>query len=353
MGGFSARGSNVISRIINGDTLYFYLELGDNPLYQSVDPDNPSNVFPNWETNADSQPTVKPVCSSAMNGELTLTEHKWYYNGSLIIFGTAVDGWATEQTLGRFKYKVSDGTIKIVKNLASADNVSNDTLKYEGVADLDGINYNQSKTIDILIQRSSASAFTGFIFAKPAQLSAEVTSTTLTTKMSNGSSYIDNYTCKWYKNGVYMTGKDGKNLSVSRDDIDSEELFLAKFYQVDNGVTAGSPCATAAIKIADTGDIYRIIYSISGALGKTGNVKATPSVINIRTTAAVDLSTYTCTWNHILWNHDYTKQLHTFDTEVAVIDASYFEDKKDGHIEGSVTCTENAATASETETSKG
>ena len=47
MGGFSARGSNVISRIINGDTLYFYLELGDNPLYQSVDPDNPSNVFPN------------------------------------------------------------------------------------------------------------------------------------------------------------------------------------------------------------------------------------------------------------------------------------------------------------------
>lgn len=69
-----------------------------------------------------------------------------------------------------------------MKNLASADNVSNDTLKYEGVADLDGINYNQSKTIDILIQRSSASAFTGFIFAKPAQLSAEVTSTTLTTK---------------------------------------------------------------------------------------------------------------------------------------------------------------------------
>ena len=43
-----------------------------------------------------------------------------------------------------------------------------------------------AKTIDILIQRSSASAFTGFIFAKPAQLSAEVTSTTLTTKMSNG-----------------------------------------------------------------------------------------------------------------------------------------------------------------------
>lgn len=349
MGGFVARGSNVISRIINGDTLYFYFELGKNPLYQSVDPDNPSNVFPNWETNADSQPTVKPVCSSAMNGNLTLSEHKWYYNGSLIIFGTVTDGWATEQTNERFKYNVKDGTIKIVKNLASADNVSNDTLRYEGMADLDGINYKQEKTIDILIQRSSASAFTGFIQATPGQLNADVTSTKLTTLLSNGSSYISDYTCKWYKNDVYLTGKDGKELTVTRDDIDSEELFLAKFYQVTKGVVESSPCSTAAIKIADTGDIYKMVYSISGSLGKTGSITATPIVLNNRTTAVLDITAYQCTWKHVLWNHDYSKTLHTFNTEVATIEASYFEDKKDGNIEGEVTCVEKAATASETE----
>lgn len=348
MGGFVARGSNVISRIINGDTLYFYLELGDNPLYQSIDPDNPSNVFPNWETNESSQPTVKPVCSSAMNGELNLTEHKWYYNGSLIIFGAANNGWATEQTLERFKYNVSDGTIKIVKNLASVNNVSNDILRYEGVADLDGVNYPQKKAIDILIQRSSASAFQGVVRAYPGQLSESVTKTTITTQLSNGSSWIDGYTCKWYKNGVYMTGKDGKTLDVTRADIDSEELFLAEFYQVTNGVVASSSCSAAAISISDTGDIYKIVYSISGSLGRTGNVTATPSILNNRTAAALNLANYQCTWSHILYNHDYTKKLHTFDTEKAVIEASYFEDKKDGHLEGTATCTEKPAPASET-----
>ena len=83
-------------------------------------------------------------------------------------------------------------------------------------------------------------------------------------------------------------------------------------------------------------------------MGKTGSVKAVPSVINTRTTESLNLDTYTCTWEHVLWNHDYTKKLHTFDTKDAVIDASYFEDKKDGHIEGEVSCVEKAATASET-----
>ena len=33
---------------------------------------------------------------------------------------------------------------------------------------------------------------------------------------------------KWYKNGTYMSGKDGLTLQVNASDVDSEDVFCAK-----------------------------------------------------------------------------------------------------------------------------
>lgn len=275
MSTYSAQGSVTIKRLRNGDLFFISLELNGIPLYQGVD-EKTGIPNPDW-TDATNQPIITPKVSTARGNAVDLSFHQWKYNGiSLNFNGAEADGWKLDST-GKFKMNVTTGALRIVNNLASAVNCANDTLIYECVATISGVEYNLQKSIDILIQTVGANGYVGFIMASSEQLTSSITSSTLRTMLMMGADEITNYYVKWYKDDTLWSDKNGqKEITIDRDDVNGIQLFIAEFYKDSNSST---PVFRAGLPIRDTLDEYQMeIYAISAnkevAPGQPVTVKA-------------------------------------------------------------------------------
>lgn len=287
MSTYSAQGSITIKRLRNGDNFFISLEVTNGiPLFQGVD-EKTGVPNPDWSVAAN-QPIITPRVTSSRGNNVDLSFHTWKYNGVTLNFnGAETDGWKLDST-GKFKMNVSTGALRIVNNLASKTNCANDSLTYECVATISGVEYNLTKSVDILIQTVGANGYVGFIIASTEQLTAEVTSCTLNTRLMLAADDITNYYVKWYKDDTLWADKNGqKSITVGRGDVDGTQLFIAEFYKDS---TSSTPLYRAGVRIIDTLDEFQVQLAITSANkevapGNSVTVKAT--VVNMRTNTVV------------------------------------------------------------------
>ena len=296
MSTFSAGGSTPITRIKNGDTLYFRLDCNGNPLYQAVDTMS-QTIKPNWEIESN-QPVITPACTSATGNKVTLSDFTWYYNGTAIAFHDDVEsGWTTSTNFeGKFKLNVENGSLKIVKNLADANNPASDTLRCDCTAQMSGEKFDESKSVTVLIQPMSSGAYMGFVTASPTNLSPDVSQCTLTCVLYNAGDKMEEsaYTVKWYKaSDTNNALGESRTLTVGKNDVNHLQLFICDFYLT----STGNKCATAGICITDMADTFEVGHIISGTLGASGSVIATAAVYKSNTREIYDISSKSPTWN--------------------------------------------------------
>lgn len=283
---YSAQGSITIRRLRNGDNLFVSLELNGIPLFQGVD-EKTGVPSPDW-TVAANQPIITPKVSTARGNAVDLSFHTWKYNGVALNFnGAETDGWKLDST-GKFKLNVTTGALRIVGNLASKTNCANDTLTYECVATISGVEYNLTKTIDILIQTVGANGYVGFILASTEQLTAEITSCTLDTMLQLGADPVTSYYVKWYKDDTLWSAQNGKkSITVTGKDVDGTQLFIAEFLKDSNSTT---PLYRAGLRITDTLDEFQLQLAITSSNKEVspGNpVTAKATIVNMRTNTVV------------------------------------------------------------------
>lgn len=287
MSTYSAQGSITIKRLRNGDNFFISLEVTNGiPLFQGVD-EKTGVPHPDWSV-AENQPIITPRVTSARGNNVYLSFHSWKYNGVTLNFnGAESDGWKLDST-GNFKINASTGSLRIVNNLASKINCANDTLTYECVATISGIEYNLQKSIDILIQTVGANGYVGFIIASTEQLTDEVTSCTLSTRLMLAADDVTSYYVKWYKDDTLWPEKNGqKNISVGREDVDGTQLFIAEFYKDSTSNTA---LYRAGIRIIDTLDEFQVQLAITSSnkeVSPGNSVVVKASVVNMRTNTVV------------------------------------------------------------------
>lgn len=287
MSTYSAQGSITIKRLRNGDNFFISLEITNGvPLFQGVD-EKTGVPSPDWSVAAN-QPIITPRVSSARGNAVDLSFHVWKYNGvSLNFNGAETDGWKLDST-GKFKMNVSTGALRIVQNLASKTNCANDTLTYECVATISGVEYNLTKSIDVLIQTVGANGCVGFILASTEQLTADVTSCTLETKLMLAADNVTSYYVKWYKDDTLWSAKNGqKTITVGRNDVDGTQLFIAEFYKDSTSTT---PLYRAGVRIIDTLDEFQVQLAITSTNKEVspGNpVVVAAKVVNMRTNTVV------------------------------------------------------------------
>lgn len=255
---YSAQGSITIKRLRNGDTFFISLEIANGiPLFQGVD-DKAGTVSPDW-TVAANQPIIVPNVTSARGVSVSLSFHQWQYNGVTLNFNGATDsdGYKLDST-GIFKMNTTTGALRIVKNLASSTNIANDTLTYSCVATVGGTEYNLQKSIDVLIQTVGATSYAGYVNATTEQLTSSITSTTLSTKLWLGASELTSYYVKWYRDNTLWSAQNGKkSITVTNNDVDGTQLFIAEFYKDSSSTT---PVFRAGIRIIDTSDDLSLIH---------------------------------------------------------------------------------------------
>lgn len=306
MSTFSAGGSTPITRIKNGDTLYFRLDGNDNPLFQAVDTES-QTIKPDWTVN-ENQPVITPVCTSALNNKVTLSDFTWYYNGTEITFRNDVEsGWTISTNFdGKFQLNVEDGSLKIVKNLADANNPASDTLRCDCTAQMSGEKFSVSKSVNVLIQPMSAGAYTGFVTANPSNLSPGASQCTLTCALYDAGDKMasSTYTVKWYKaSDTNNAFGESQTLTVGRKDVNHLQLFICDFYLA----STGNKCATAGICITDMADTFDVRHIISDTLGASGSVTATAVVYKSNTKDVYDISSKSPTWKTGVYAADTTQ----------------------------------------------
>lgn len=295
MSDFSAQGSITVKRLRNGDTFFISLDLNGVPLFQAVDTIT-GDATPDWRVPAN-QPIITPKVTSARGNSVSLGGHQWSYNGQILLFtGANSGGWTTDST-GKFQLNSATGALKIIANLASATNIASDNLTYNCVATVAGVEYNLSKSIDVQIQKGGATSYYGTVNATTEQLTPQVTSTTISTRLYLGSTEQQGYTVKWYKDDTLWSGKSGTSITVNTGDVDGTQLIIAEFYRSAGDST---PVFRAGIRIIDTNDDFHVEHRYVNSGGTTANanrevdvnnpVYVQAYVVNVRTNTEVKVS---------------------------------------------------------------
>lgn len=258
----AAQGSITIKRLRTGDSLYLSFDLNGIDLFQGVNPESGA-VVPDW-TQAANQPVITPRVQSVRGYNVVLSQHTWLYGGLNIAFTVDNgDGWFADAA-GRFHLNMTTGALKIVKNLASLDNVGNDVLTYKCVASVMGVEYALNKDIDVRIQAVGSSSYIGSLLASPSnQLSAAQPTTILKSSLLLGMEKITEYHTKWFKDSEAWASKNGqKEVTVTRDDVHGAQLFICEFYKSESD---GTPVCRMGIRVLDISDEYQLNFRFADA----------------------------------------------------------------------------------------
>lgn len=298
---YSAQNSLSIKRLRNGDSIFLSLSLNGKPLYQAVD-EQTGGVTPDWSVPAN-QPIITPSATSVRGMTVALSSHSWKYNGVALAFTGASSGNYTTDSTGKFAMDSTTGALKIIGNLASEDNMANDTLVYTCVATVAGVEYSLTKSIDVQIQKCGASSYYGFLKASTTQLDADTTTATVMAELWLSAAAVSGFYVKWYKDDEEWTEKAGSStITVTRDDINGAQLFMAEFYLSSSDTNY---VFRAGVMIVDTLDeIMLVPYIASSNKEVDSGLPVTVSARIVKTSTGAVLTPSNPTWKFTIMDGD-------------------------------------------------
>lgn len=314
-GNFSAQGCVPVRRVRNNDSTTISIE-SSQPLFQSVDKnDDKATPFPDWTVDAN-RPILTPTVKSAKGNIVSLSEHSWTYNDSVLVFNGNVDGTFQLTSDGKFGMD-ANGRLKIFKNLATSASTSSDILTYGGTAKIgDSSSQSVGAFVTILIQPMGNNSYMGWIETNRSILT-EVegeTTATLKARLWLSTTELTDFSVKWKDSTGNELGT-GKTLTVTRDMVNGSMLIVCEFYHKD----AQNACYRAGKAIKDNADEYVVQGEVSNQIGEDGKVATiTGSVINTRTHSVVEAD---MSWKAIAYRDD-NQKIKEVDSNVITISTS-------------------------------
>lgn len=252
----------------NGDQIVIVRDIikGDGTgagLYQAVDPISGS-VSPDW-TQAANQPIIQISARSSAGYPVEITNVVFAYAGVNLSFTYNGATWVDEGSGKPFKSRISNGKyeLKIVGNLASSTVVSNQQINYEVSYTSNAMSDVVQGSVDVIIQQSGSDSHLLQITTNHVELSADITSATLTAEAMYGTESVtighDGYTIEWYQDGVLINDQTSSILTVTRDMVTGGSIFIAKLKKNGNLVAQDSQ------RISDIADEYQITHTPTSA----------------------------------------------------------------------------------------
>lgn len=313
---FSAQGSITVRRLRTGDVINLSMNTNGIALWQGYDPTGLGSVSPNWNTAAN-QPTRTPVLRSAKGKTVTMDDAKWYYNDSLISWGSTTyeadskTYYVSSNHNGAFAWIPSTGEIRIIKNLASATNTWNDELRFECKAICDNVAYDMSQVLTVEIVKGGSSSYYATLVADSQMLTLDSPSTTLRAELHLGSSDVQEFWIKVLNNESGFIGSAVKatshspfyqaTKSISRSDISGIAMLTAYFYLEDPGQNANAqPVAKASVKLTDVGDEFDVQLRITSSNTEVSD--GNPVTVQAYVVKMSDNSEYSLTGKSPTWS---------------------------------------------------
>lgn len=232
-------------------------------LFQVVDTTT-GTPTPDW-TQTSNQPIIQIGIRSAAGYPTEITNVTWAYDGQTLNFTYNGSDWVTANNNSSFQARINGNyyELKIVNNLASKKVVSNKQISYEISYVSNAHSDTIQGSIDVLIQQAGSDSHNLQITTNLVELDASNTEATLTAVAYYGSTPVsigsNDYTIKWYKDNVELSGQTGATLTVNRDMVSGGSIFVAKLLKDGNVV------AQDGQRINDIADEYQITYTPTDA----------------------------------------------------------------------------------------
>lgn len=263
----TAKGTTTITYICQGDCLATTL-IPTKTLAQYIDSAQNNAITPDF-SQAENQPAIYPLVLSSLTGNIIIPDDSgaWYINqveipfsgNSSTAFGIYAAGTFVKTTfdlvVGSTTYTIP--SLSIQKNIISTTNTTNSIIQYEGHAISDTFGYKIKSAIDLRLIKTQGTAFIAQITATNGGIVNDViTSTRLTASLAVGSA--QNLTYEWYRGNNVLVDMSNE-LTVNRDEIDTNEIFRCKIY------SNGTFIASGAITVYDQSDTQFIMPNPSPA----------------------------------------------------------------------------------------
>lgn len=257
---------------------------------------------PNWAGGV-SQPTVYIVLQNGASWILPDSSYKWRYNGTEIQWDDAGKSLVCgDLPAGTFE-KVTNYTpemyqsgqyvpaIKIVKNVASSNNVDIDVISFEGQKTLATNAIPFQASINVTITELIKGGYVGMIYLASGTVDKDISSPTDTvglvarlydssgnemTNAQNGVKY------RWLINDTEKVAKGATNtLTVTEQDVYDYAIVKCEFYMPkDNGsgTNVDTLVSTDYLEVDDTQDPQEMYFAYNGANGKSASLRQGESV---------------------------------------------------------------------------
>lgn len=252
-------GSITLKRLKKGGNVVVSIRTEGAALYQGWN-DKSGIAVPSFKTAAN-QPILVPSAVASNGQSASITSGNWYYNDTLLTATSAAltDGFY-KCSDARFAFNPSNFKLKIIDDIASAGNTSNDTLTFKCSGEAGGADYSTEASAELHLQIVGSSAAAVYI-------EGECTLTTSTPKVTlNAHFFVDGveitggYTFKWYKeDGTDVAGANGSTCVVTRDDVTAIGGVYCSVYR--NGETK-SALATDFHKMTDINDEMELYATV-------------------------------------------------------------------------------------------
>ena len=289
-----------ITAYLGSNTYINTLVVDSGKLHQFYDKDNGGKCSPDW-TVASNQPKFHFECRTT-DGRLQPIEInenlKLYYNETAITFSGNL---STGTFAGMFKYEDKDGVryYTICKNVATAGNIDNDTLRIEGQILTEGNNLETvstpTATIHVIPVASGGSAYFMEINAPAIQNGADSTKIKAMLYKSDGNGEITSgvsWSWKRLDGDTYSQVGTAQTLTVPATDVTGFEHYTCT-------ATIGGVTIIGACSVFDYNDGIFIGVEITGIgnpqsmrSAETATIKATVMDSN---GSEIDPSKYTGT----------------------------------------------------------
>lgn len=281
-----------VTLLSKGDSPTIFLEA--NPLlWQGISSDG-LTIVPDYAVPAN-QPVITPKILSSLRSEyisIIPESDRWWYNDQELTFDTNGNVTAPAAAAGLFKRDKVAGTLRVIKNLASATNKNPDTIKFEGLIETGGTRTVVSHTIRVQIEEMAGSTYSGQVQLTSTTIDAADTVITATARLFAAAAEITTgFNVKWYEAVALSENPTGwapfkigtgKTVAIGAVDVDSRQLFKAEF-EVNNNVVS-----TVIFAIYDTQDPYMISMPFKQKyITEDESIVATLNLIDRKTGATV------------------------------------------------------------------
>lgn len=256
-------GSITLKRLKRGVNVILYISTSGGAMYQGWDKAT-GKVSPDF-TVAANQPILTPTAKAGEGQTVSINSGTWTYNDTpLTPSGTETDAEGfTPCTDTRFKI-CTDSTsdlylsLRIVGNIASEGNLSNDVFKFSGEGECGGVAWKADASQELHLQEIGTSAAVLLLTADKKSIESDNDFATVkATLMVSGTEMTSGYTYVFKdESGTTLTNKTDRTCEVGRGNITAiGGVWCFAYLGNDTKATA---VASAFIELIDLADKYEL-----------------------------------------------------------------------------------------------